>query len=125
MNANARKWVTALRSGAYKQARESLRVGDGFCCLGVACDLYAQEHDKKWDSPPHIVWDGPFLFMGKTAELPTNVVVWLGLENCMGRQENGMTLSEANDTGRSFSEIADIIESEPDGLFSRIDSSAD
>ena len=40
------KWIAALRSGQYKQARGSLRrtVGDfgedtGYCCLGVLCDL--------------------------------------------------------------------------------------
>ena len=39
MNANAKKWVRALRSGKYKQGREWLRAGDTFCCLGVACEL--------------------------------------------------------------------------------------
>lgn len=33
------KWVAALRSGKYTQAKEKLRSPDGFCCLGVACDL--------------------------------------------------------------------------------------
>lgn len=32
------KWVTALRSGDYLQARGALRKGkDGYCCLGVLC----------------------------------------------------------------------------------------
>ena len=33
------EWIAALRSGAYKQGRDSLKRGDRFCCLGVACDL--------------------------------------------------------------------------------------
>lgn len=32
-------WVKALRSGLYKQGREQLQSSDGFCCLGVACDV--------------------------------------------------------------------------------------
>lgn len=34
----AEKWVTALRSGEYKQIREALYKQDqcGYCCLGVA-----------------------------------------------------------------------------------------
>lgn len=32
--------VEALRSGKYTQARRALRVGEEFCCLGVACDIY-------------------------------------------------------------------------------------
>jgi hypothetical protein len=28
-------WIKALRSGRYKQCREQLRDGEGYCCLGV------------------------------------------------------------------------------------------
>ena len=33
------KWTWALRSGDYKQGSGYLRAGEGFCCLGVACDI--------------------------------------------------------------------------------------
>ena len=33
------KWVAALRSGKYKQDTGRLRTADGFCCLGVLCDI--------------------------------------------------------------------------------------
>lgn len=33
-------WISALRSGRYQQAKESLRKDDRFCCLGVFCDLF-------------------------------------------------------------------------------------
>lgn len=39
----ARKWADALRSGRYAQATGTLRNPDGFCCLGVACDLIDPE----------------------------------------------------------------------------------
>ena len=41
MNADLkRKWLAALRSGKYQQAKAALhRQGDGFCCLGVLCDV--------------------------------------------------------------------------------------
>lgn len=32
------QWCTALESGDYEQAREQLRCGSGFCCLGVLLD---------------------------------------------------------------------------------------
>lgn len=36
-----KKWVAALRSGEYQQARKLLRSKDDkFCCLGVACDVF-------------------------------------------------------------------------------------
>lgn len=34
--ANRAAWVAALRSGDYQQATGALRVGDTYCCLGVA-----------------------------------------------------------------------------------------
>ena len=47
LNPNAQKWVDALRSGEYTQGQSCLRkTVEGvstFCCLGVACDIYAQE----------------------------------------------------------------------------------
>ena len=39
------QWLDALESGNYKQARQRLRVGDSYCCLGVASDLYPE---GKW-----------------------------------------------------------------------------
>lgn len=39
------KWLEALRSGEYKQSREILKDENGFCCLGVLCDL---THPDAW-----------------------------------------------------------------------------
>jgi hypothetical protein len=46
MNERIKKlWVEALRSGKYKQGRGKLRnESNEFCCLGVLCNLHAQEH---------------------------------------------------------------------------------
>jgi hypothetical protein len=33
------KWVAALRSGKYSQTRETLQDENGFCCLGVLCEV--------------------------------------------------------------------------------------
>lgn len=30
-------WLAALRSGQYVQARQRLKNGEGYCCLGVLC----------------------------------------------------------------------------------------
>lgn len=34
------KWIKALRSGEYQQTKGRLKRDDGFCCLGVLCDVY-------------------------------------------------------------------------------------
>lgn len=107
MNEHAKKWVEYLRSGIYKQTTGKLRGAKGFCCLGVACDLYAKENDVEWDGQE---------FMGSFDALPEAVRKWLGLSTPLGEYE-ASALSEENDKRKPFSRIADIIESEPEGLF--------
>jgi len=34
------KWLKALRSGKYTQARNRLKCKEGFCCLGVLMNTY-------------------------------------------------------------------------------------
>lgn len=50
--ANREKWLAALRSGEFLQAREALMngsynegnyVGVGYCCLGVLCEVFKRE----------------------------------------------------------------------------------
>jgi len=101
---NIQKWVDALRSGHYKQVKDTLKgkMEDGtvgFCCLGVYCDIngrevkteYPNEYgDFNFDgSPRHYSW---------LERQVGEVIVDLGA---------GM-----NDDGHSFSEIADKIEEE-------------
>lgn len=116
MNENAKKWVAELRSGNYKQATGGLRKGDCFCCLGVACDLYAKEFSESWIS------GGTYQeFKGMEGILPEEVSAWLGLGNREGDFYDGEgsheSLADLNDSGCTFSQIADIIESEPGDLF--------
>lgn len=47
-----RAWVIALESGEYRQARKTLRTKDGFCCLGVACDVSGL---GEWRRMPEVV----------------------------------------------------------------------
>lgn len=43
------RWVAALRSGRYPQAKGRLRTTAGFCVLGVACDVGGA---GRWRPPP-------------------------------------------------------------------------
>jgi hypothetical protein len=127
MNSNAKKWIRALRSGKYKQGEDQLRSGDKFCCLGVACDLYAKAHGVKWEK---FKSDGDdlFSFFKLVGKLPSVVQNWLGLTDACGvysidnqPKQRPLTesLADLNDDGFSFQEIAAIIESEPTGLFKK------
>ncbi len=130
MNANAKKWVAALRSGKYKQAEGALNVNGSFCCLGVACELAMEDLGLiKRQRTPDLASNGSYNYgsVGDYAlsfgTLPHAVVDWLGL-----RTESGAWLEDigpscgslvaANDQLHlNFEQIANIIESEPKGLF--------
>ena len=95
------KWLAALRSGEYKQGRGRLRsANDEFCCLGVLCDLYAQETGKGWE--PH--GTDNWTMFGHPGVLPGLVARWAATS------EDPLKLSGLNDDGATFTELADKIE---------------
>ena len=102
------KWVSALRSGDYQQGRNYLRTDNGFCCLGVLCDLYGKENNVEWN----FVNNGHnYEFEEFESYLPSSVRKWAGVEGYNFLVNNGTeTLSELNDTGSTFEQIADFIE---------------
>ena len=98
MNKEAKAaWVTALRSGHWKQGRSSLRWKDEFCCLGVLCDLGEK---KDW-----LEIGGLYYYEGETNYLPEEVAISAGLTRAQQTFLAGM-----NDDGKSFEEIAEWIE---------------
>ena len=118
MNENAKKWVADLRSGKYKQGKGSLNCDGKLCCLGVACEVAIQNGVKVQVIKTKIddaSYDGGFGF------LPESVRDWLGLRTVDGEYKTGdchyTSLAKLNDKGKTFAEIADIIEGEPEGLF--------
>jgi hypothetical protein len=41
------KWIKALESGKYPQAKNTLRSKEGYCCLGVLCEVAGAIWDYK------------------------------------------------------------------------------
>lgn len=127
LNENAKRLVAALRSGEYTQTAGVLHrleaAGNrpaGHCCLGVACDLFADELDLRKVPDLHIEGFGA----GDDIEydyLPEVVRTHLGFATASGTFDDGdgcsVSLADLNDEGATFSEIADTIESIPNGLF--------
>jgi hypothetical protein len=117
------KWVAALRSGAYEQTEGVLRNGNGYCCLGVLCDLYSQETGVAWWSNPHT---GNYAIHNHDNTLPIEVRAWAQLADEFGAyvdvetDEGGAThppylanpsLTALNDSwAYDFKQIADVIE---------------
>lgn len=124
-------WVNALRSGDYNQTQGKLRTPGGFCCLGVLTDLYLKEKNYEWipqsNDPENISPEDYYTFEQTDDFLPTSVQKWAGLntscpevmvenpyydEDDLFDKLDSTELSELNDNGSSFIEIADLIESQ-------------
>jgi len=100
------RWLKALRSEKYSQCRGRLQGPDGFCCLGVACDVLIPDKEKHMS--------GDFL----SGYFPNHQAApqWLNHVNCdfsektkiEGKSQN---LSEMNDNqSMPFALIADCLE---------------
>jgi hypothetical protein len=107
-------WVKALKSGKYKQTTEQLYDGKGFCCLGVATDLYLKEKGKEWQKETSRCYgvDNEFNEF-ETSELTTKIASWYGLKlKSPEVSHKGMsrTLMYLNDSEKlSFKKIAKLI----------------
>jgi hypothetical protein len=114
MNDNMRKVLVALRSGEYKQGFRTLQDDDGYCCLGVMCDVYQKDTGSSIDCRPNGSINGGNLSHHLAVQ------AWVGLSSpCglfTGKHKDAVSLAGLNDNGSTFSEIADFIESEPKGL---------
>lgn len=113
----ADKLTEALTSGEYTQAQRSLRTENGFCCLGVLCDLYRKEtgDQKEWSVDIDVNGVVTHSFLGETGVLPYEVRNWAGMKSDNGGFDmdhegyRTLCLSGMNDGGCTFEEIAEAI----------------
>jgi len=109
------KWVLALRSGEYSQTTGKLQDEQGYCCLGVACDIFIPDGMKT-------VHPNTGLMTGGLPNSQANSPEWLSqIEGILG-----IYIPALNDHGRittnteypeqhgpfTFDEIADLLEYE-------------
>lgn len=75
-----RRWVDALRSGEYEQAKNYLSTSDGYCCLGVLCEIAVQDGVVFKDHEAYFSEEEPQNDYS-AEELPRAVIAWAGLED--------------------------------------------
>jgi hypothetical protein len=130
-----RQWLEALRGDEYPQGSGALKSDTGrYFCLGVLCDLAVK--NGIIPEPTEIILSGDTdggdvdaWVYGERADgddfsangfyLPTKVSEWSGVPIHGDRPRSNdksvpppATLASLNDGGRSFAEIADVIEAE-------------
>ena len=108
-----KKWLDALRGGGYKQTRNALRDTDGFCCLGVLCDILEKGKWGDGEYPDYKLDATSFLASGASGK--KILCTMLGMAEAEGIEQHiGNRLTNMNDGEGgpcySFVEIADYIE---------------
>lgn len=110
------EWIRRLRSGEYQQGRGYLKREEAigktlYCCLGVLCEIFVENGEIK-STRDRAGWYlfGSYYFQA----VPEIVQEKVGLCNGSGSSrygiEYGRELSELNDRGHSFHEIATELE---------------
>ena len=124
---NQTKWIEALESGKYDQTMHYLRaenyedgdgeIHNGYCCLGVACELFST-------SPVEILSKSIYSWDGEDAVATQEVIGKLNLFSPCGACYNADTtnpdfidLTELNDNGWTFKQIAQHLRTYPQYYF--------
>jgi hypothetical protein len=96
------EWLRALRSGDYQQGKATLRGPNGFCCLGVLCDVV---NPNAW-VPANVPQAGMYRWYGERTILPEDFKVAAGVDD--DAESELVNMNDHED--RNFDEIADWIE---------------
>lgn len=100
-------WINALLSGNYSQTKHRLRDRDGFCCLGVACDI---KNPLAWGNFGSSGREGNGMQYWLYGDYKESHCLPISLQNELGLDEDTVIeLADMNDKGRSFAEIAERI----------------
>lgn len=113
MNQEIKKlWVEALRSGEYKQTKKRLKDCNGYCCLGVLCDIYKKETGLGEWIKDESLSGYEFITIGHINEkgvLADIVSKWSEL-NDLNPIIDRVSITVINDSGTYFQEISNLIE---------------
>lgn len=101
------KWVAALKSGKYKHGCCRLNSEDGYCCLGVLCEMFIAEGGAlNVHRLPRVTE-----YNGQTSYPPKEVREWAGICHIAGRASNAnYCVAAINDTADSFIPSIEYIE---------------
>ena len=101
------EWIALLRYADIPQGQKYLCRKDKLCCLGVLSEMAVAEGIIESELLAFST-----LYDGCSVSLPFKVMKWAGFKDTSMAyiQELDRTLASLNDSGKTFPEIADIIE---------------
>lgn len=110
-----RQWLDRLRSGEYVQTKFALKDREGYCCLGVLCEVAVDNNAIKYYPGPNWGYAKNDLeFLRSKGTPPKEVAFWAGLDAVdpiVQYDGEEYRLARLNDIVElTFEEIADLIE---------------
>lgn len=96
------KWIKALRSKKYNQIQSRLKDKDGYCCMGVLCEVSSEIPFKEIFNSTI----GAYGILGEYGGAITQK--YLNLIDL--KYEIQTKAIKLNDNGKSFNEIADYLQ---------------
>lgn len=111
MNPEYKKiWVEALRSGRYQQGQGYLKTYNGkFCCLGVLCNIMGYQWRYNNTGVYPVDDKGAWVCVMR-GDYPQGFLGDMILDKVRLSDQEQINLADLNDSGSTFSEIADYIE---------------
>lgn len=97
-------WLSALRSNNYTSCIGALHRNDGFCPLGVLCDISKLD---KWNKDPY---SNKLTYFGQVNYLPLEVREWAGLSQKEYSNMSALVMVLNDNQKLALAEIADIVE---------------
>lgn len=106
------QWIQALQSGEYPQTTGHLHTKNGYCCLGVLCDIYEKQTGQgEWDGRQNSI---VYSFKLPSAKLPSAAGVHFPPNEVLNWVESPQSVIEGlagiNDKGGTFAEIVEILQ---------------
>lgn len=103
------EWIKALRSGDYRQTIDKLADKEGYCCLGVLCEVAIKngfQIVKEFDEI-----NSRYQYDGNYSDLPDQLLELFEEAGIDELRINGSYAQTLNDShGCTFEEIAGMIE---------------
>ena len=104
-----RRWMQALRGGAYPQCHYRLKTDDGYSATGILADMWGRDNGINWVTRPESCLIGNhtrlvYLMDDTNERLSLDILNWCALD-----RESEKLIMELND-GSEFDDIADMIE---------------
>lgn len=109
IKANQEAVVAALRSGKYRQGNGALNEKGCHCVWGVICDVSGQ---AEWIESAGTTGAFRYGANGDICFPPLSVKEWAGMSNPVWINGHFTDLMSHNDTGATFDQLADAIESQ-------------